>query len=456
MAEETSDELVTKVQSALESLLSKKNLVRDQLLAGNMNPQMYIPIQILITHDKLNQAGATKEAIIKAAERSTKLGIDEGRLMVRPLLKSKRNIVILRDVPEGTTEEEVRSIFVGAPHCPEKLKSIQPEVNNNWFVKFDLDEGTQEVVLWLRSQTFKGAPVNASIKSEHFLRSFFPVNIPQMGMPVPGMPGAFDMGGLPPMDMGPPPWKGSGPKGDKGGSSKGGEKGGWEGGKGGWSAGGWEGGKGGWSGGGWSEGGKGSWGDSGKGGKGGGWSEGGKGGWSDGGKGGKGWGGAKAGGKGGSSWAKGMNNPPQPPGYWQPWGVWSRKQGAGSPMMPVVASQAAQFGAEVFDNVGGGDTSGKGKGKKGGGSGSGGGGSNSKWQPKKSKDADVSKAPTGVSLKPFGYEREFRQYSRDQIEEICRNLQVSAKEHSEELKGTGAFLDSPSTTWAPVSPAGGS
>merc|ERR1719345_267340 len=97
--------------------------------------------------------------------------------MVRPLLKSKRNVIILRDVTEGATEEEIRGIFKDGPHA-EKIKTVKAEVNNAWFVKFDLDEGTQDVVLWLRSQKFKGQTVNASIKSEHFLRSFFPLNLP--------------------------------------------------------------------------------------------------------------------------------------------------------------------------------------------------------------------------------------------------------------------------------------
>merc|ERR1719183_1464753 len=94
--------------------------------------------------------------------------------MVRPLLKSKRNVIILRDMPDNTTEENVKEIFAGGPYA-EKLASVKPEVNNTWFVKFNLDEGTQDVVLWLRSQQFQGRPVNASIKSEHFLRSFYPI-----------------------------------------------------------------------------------------------------------------------------------------------------------------------------------------------------------------------------------------------------------------------------------------
>mmetsp|Transcript_377 Transcript_377/g.543 ORF Transcript_377/g.543 Transcript_377/m.543 type:complete len:391 (-) Transcript_377:84-1256(-) len=171
------DPMQEKMQESLEAVLSKKNLVRDQFLAGNMNPQMYIPITILLQHEKLLEIGATAEAVIIAATNSTRLGIDESKTMVRPMLKSKRNVVIIRDLVQGATEDEVRNIFAGSPYS-EKVSSIKAEVNNTWFVKFDLDDGgSAEVVLWLRSQKFKGQSINAAIKSEHFLRSFVPVDM---------------------------------------------------------------------------------------------------------------------------------------------------------------------------------------------------------------------------------------------------------------------------------------
>jgi len=210
------DAKLAEVQDALESMLSKKSLVKDQFLAGNMNPQMYIPISTLLEHEKLKIAGATEALIVAAATRSAKLGIDEGQSMVRPLLKSKRNVVILREVPEGITESDIFELFVGAPHA-DKIVHVKPEVNNTWFVKFNLDSGTEEVVLWLRTQQLKGVPVNAAIKSEHFLRSFYPLHqaaggamggATMMYPPVMGDQGLpMELVGMPgmPMQMPPPP-----------------------------------------------------------------------------------------------------------------------------------------------------------------------------------------------------------------------------------------------------------
>ncbi|CAJ1461318.1 unnamed protein product [Effrenium voratum] len=180
------------IQEALESILSKKNLVKDQFLASKMNPQMYIPISVLLLHPRLQALAATPEQVVAAAAKSKRLGVDDQKSMVRPVLKSKRNVVILRDLPDDSTEAEIMALLRSGPYG-ENVVSVKPEVNNTWFLKFNVDDGAQDVVLWLRSQSFKGKPVNAAIKSEHFLRSFFPVN-QSMGFMPPG---------LPPMDEGP-------------------------------------------------------------------------------------------------------------------------------------------------------------------------------------------------------------------------------------------------------------
>jgi len=95
-------DLVSKVQAALESILSKKNLVKDPMLAGHMNPQMYVPIAVLLRHDKLFALNADEASIIAAAEQSQKLGIDEDHRMIRPLLKSKRNVCGVAKKPRAS------------------------------------------------------------------------------------------------------------------------------------------------------------------------------------------------------------------------------------------------------------------------------------------------------------------------------------------------------------------
>eukprot|EP00928_Gymnodinium_smaydae_P098887 TRINITY_DN92_c1_g2_i1.p1 TRINITY_DN92_c1_g2~~TRINITY_DN92_c1_g2_i1.p1 ORF type:complete len:414 (+),score=83.91 TRINITY_DN92_c1_g2_i1:148-1389(+) len=194
----------TSVQDILESMLSKKNLARDQYLASCMNPQMYISVECLLAHEQLASANATAEDVVSAAEKSTKLGLDDDCKMIRPLLKLKRTVVILRDAAEATTEEDVRGL-IGGSAFNDKLRECRPEVNNTWFLKFDVDD-VSDIVLWLRDKKLNGAQVNASIKSEHFMRSFFPLNVPP-AQAFPGMPPNMDglQAALPfPMPLGSP------------------------------------------------------------------------------------------------------------------------------------------------------------------------------------------------------------------------------------------------------------
>lgn len=173
-----SESLIDSVQKRLEELLSKQNLAEDSYIQQHMNAQMYIPLSILARHHSLCILG-DENAIIPAArdaaQRSDKFGIDEDGSMVRPLLKPRRNTLILRDLPDDFPEDELKELFNRSPES-DAFCSLKPDVNNTAFVAFKTDEAAQNVALWLRSQKFQGAEIKCAIKSEHFVRSFFPAS----------------------------------------------------------------------------------------------------------------------------------------------------------------------------------------------------------------------------------------------------------------------------------------
>jgi len=166
---------IGRVQEAVEMLLLKKNLGKDPYLRSAINPQMYIPVGTLTAHEKLRELNATEDLVIEAAKRSHRLGYDEKTSMIRPMLKSKRNTLILRDIPEDMKESEIMALFEreGAPKAP-PIKLTQ-EVNQTWFAKFESDEDLAETAVWVRSQKINDQSVQCAIKSEYFLRSFFPL-----------------------------------------------------------------------------------------------------------------------------------------------------------------------------------------------------------------------------------------------------------------------------------------
>merc|ERR1719247_1985972 len=95
--------------------------------------------------------------------------------MIRPLLKPRRNILILRDLPEVFPEDELKALFSSCPES-ESFCSLKPDVNNTAFASFKTEEAAQNAALWLRSQKLQGAEIKCAVKSEQFVRSFFPAS----------------------------------------------------------------------------------------------------------------------------------------------------------------------------------------------------------------------------------------------------------------------------------------
>mmetsp|Transcript_33199 Transcript_33199/g.50159 ORF Transcript_33199/g.50159 Transcript_33199/m.50159 type:complete len:520 (+) Transcript_33199:275-1834(+) len=166
---------VAAAQACLEEILSKKNLAEDPNVQQNLNPQMFVPMYALAGHPKVLQLGSktSMDILLAASRRSEKLQVDEDNMMVRPLIKQRRDTIILRDLPQDVTEEELKQLFQPSKQF-EKLVGIKPDVNHTAYITFDSDEAAQDVALWLRSQKLRGEQVKCAMKSDHFMRSFFP------------------------------------------------------------------------------------------------------------------------------------------------------------------------------------------------------------------------------------------------------------------------------------------
>lgn len=162
--------------SRLEELLSKQSLSEDAFVQQHMNAQMYIPLTVLCLHHSLRSLGTEASVLAAAqaaAQKSDKVAFDEETNMVKPLLKARRNTLILHGLPDEFPEEELQQLFNGSPEG-DSFVSLKPDVNNTAFVSFKTDEAAQNAALWLRSQKFQGNDIKCSMKSEQFVRSFFP------------------------------------------------------------------------------------------------------------------------------------------------------------------------------------------------------------------------------------------------------------------------------------------
>ncbi|XP_028393125.1 la-related protein 4-like [Dendronephthya gigantea] len=163
------DELRTLVRQQLEYYFSRENLAGDTYLVSQMDSDQYVLIQIVANFNQMKKLTNDIELVKEAIKESAYLQMDDSLTKMRPNVK--RCIVILREVPESTSVEEVEELFSGEG-CP-KYISCEPANNNYWYIHFESEDCAQKAYRYLREdiKTFKGKPIMARIKAKPIPRA---------------------------------------------------------------------------------------------------------------------------------------------------------------------------------------------------------------------------------------------------------------------------------------------
>ena len=93
-----------------------------------MNDNGYISIQLLIDFFYNVLSTVPVEDIVEALSDSTVVVVDPRTQMVRPNINVERKTIILRDIPENTTEEEIRALFANYG----TVESVKLSIGNSW------------------------------------------------------------------------------------------------------------------------------------------------------------------------------------------------------------------------------------------------------------------------------------------------------------------------------------
>jgi hypothetical protein len=86
----------------------------------------------------------------------------------------QRNTIILRDIPADVTEEEIKNMFKG--ELLEFLEDLKPEIADTYFIKFRDEESALKAFKLVKSQTFRGKPIQGRMKAENLSRSYYYVD----------------------------------------------------------------------------------------------------------------------------------------------------------------------------------------------------------------------------------------------------------------------------------------
>lgn len=152
-------------------------LAQNPYIMSNMNDNGFVPVSLVVSYLYPSFPTITVSDIMEAVQSSDKVSVDADAQMIRPSISVERKTIILRDVPEGTTEEEIRGLFTDLG----TIESVKPSLANNWFflstsltsrfVVMDSESTAVSALKSLQTKEFKDSKIHARIKNESVLLS---------------------------------------------------------------------------------------------------------------------------------------------------------------------------------------------------------------------------------------------------------------------------------------------
>ncbi|KAF9992839.1 La- protein 4B [Entomortierella chlamydospora] len=156
-----------RLREQLEWYFSPRNLATDTYLVSKMNAHHWVPISVITEFKKVKEITDDIQEVVSALRRSSMVLVDDSGSMVKAVTVDRpRTTLILRELPEDTTSEEISGIFADA--CP--AKSVKKEsVGNMWFVEFETAEDALAMLMHTRGKYLRDTPIAARLKSNTVL-----------------------------------------------------------------------------------------------------------------------------------------------------------------------------------------------------------------------------------------------------------------------------------------------
>ena len=150
------------------TMFTKNNLETDVYMLYHISTSLQVPFDIVRNHNRVKAITSDVALIKEVLSLPTTKGatlIEEGNDVTTCKIQIRLGQItlILRDIPENTSEENVRNIFSSIEGCPVP-QSIKLDINN-WFVTFGTEDEAKNALVLV------GKQVKARLKSETLPRA---------------------------------------------------------------------------------------------------------------------------------------------------------------------------------------------------------------------------------------------------------------------------------------------
>lgn len=167
------EELNKALVQQVEYLFSREYLSSDYNIVSQMNSELYVPVSLITEQPYLKALTQNVELILNAMRETDKVVLDEANMLVKPSFKLQRNTIILRDIPENTTAEDIKVLFSDDEKLADQITDVRKDVANTWFVTLMSEDITTDAFLHVRQKKINGLAVQARVKSENLLKSTY-------------------------------------------------------------------------------------------------------------------------------------------------------------------------------------------------------------------------------------------------------------------------------------------
>ena len=151
----------------MEHLLSLQYMADTPSFVSKLDNDGYMPLTYLASLPSIQCFDLSVSELIDVIRAIDALSLSPDNKGVRISLPVALKTLIIRDTPEGTSEDVIRSLL------PEfAIESIREEIGRSWFVTFPSEEDVPKAISALQSMTLDGQPVKARVKSEFYMKVF--------------------------------------------------------------------------------------------------------------------------------------------------------------------------------------------------------------------------------------------------------------------------------------------